>query len=44
MFAFDPAVMHELTLLVTAIAVLIKAIWPNAVLRLRSETKAGAAR
>jgi hypothetical protein len=33
MFALDPAVMHALAHLLTAIASLIRAIWPNGVFK-----------
>ena len=33
MIALDPAVVHELVLLVYALAVLIRAIWPNGIRR-----------
>jgi hypothetical protein len=33
MVTLDPAVMRELTLLLAAIAALIKAIWPNGIIR-----------
>ena len=33
MIAFDPAVVRELTLLILAIAAIIKAIWPNGIRR-----------
>jgi hypothetical protein len=33
MSAFDPAVMHEATLLIIALTGFIKAIWPNGIRR-----------
>jgi hypothetical protein len=33
MSALDPAVMHEATLLIIAIAALTKAVWPNGIFR-----------
>ena len=31
MYAFDPAVMHEMAILIAAITCLLKAIWPNGI-------------
>ncbi len=33
MRAFDPAVMRDLILLITALTALVKAVWPNGVFR-----------
>lgn len=31
MYAFDPAVMHEMAILIAAITCLLKAVWPNGI-------------